>query len=156
MYQENDVFLRPLKREDALISYQWRNDAEVWKYTGCRPDRQITPEIEIEWIEGVLQDHTRRTFAICISSTGEYIGNTQITNISAGEGVFHIFIGNRQFWGKGIGGIAAKKMLQIAKNDLKLKRVSLWVNPANSAAVKIYEQNNFVKVSPDGKMELIF
>ena len=37
------VLIRPLEVSDALTSYKWRNDPEIWKYTGSRPDMEITP-----------------------------------------------------------------------------------------------------------------
>ena len=45
-----DVYLRPLKVEDSAVSWRWRNDAELWKYTVSRPDHVITEEEERSWL----------------------------------------------------------------------------------------------------------
>lgn len=154
-YTDNDIFLRKLEREDALISRHWRNDPEVWKYTGSSPDRYITEEIELQWIDKVLADSTRKVFAICLKANAQYIGNVQVTNIENCEAHFHIFIGDKSFWGKGIGSVATVKMLQIAKDELHLQRLKLRVNPANEAAKKIYLKVGFLPVDQEGNMEII-
>lgn len=153
-YAHKDVFLRPLERNDALTSCQWRNDPEVWKYTGSRPDRYITPEIELEWIDKVLSDRCRKVYAICLQNDSRYVGNTQVTNIDNGEAQFHIFIGDKSVWGKGVGSIASEKMLKIAKDEFHLNHLKLWVNMENIAARKIYLKNGFIPVDDSGNMEI--
>lgn len=155
MYTENDIFLRPLHREDAFISYLWRNDAQVWKYTAHRPDRLITPEIELQWIDRVLVDKTRKCYAICLTDSNKYVGNIQITGICDAQGEFHIFIGDRSVWGKGIASAATALLLKKAKHELHLKKLELWVNMENHAAVKVYLKNGFTHVDNMGKMEII-
>lgn len=147
-----DIYLRPLCREDALSSYRWRNDPEVWRYTGSRPNRVITPEIELNWIDKVLADSSSRRFAICLMEGDKYIGNVQLTDIKDGCAEFHIFIGERSEWHKGIGSLATRKMLQIAKNEFGLKKLKLWVNIKNVAAVKAYKKNGFRAVDANGNM----
>ena len=153
------VYIRPLRVEDAQTSFRWRNNPEVWKYTGSRPDRHITPEIETEWIIRVSADPTTARFAICIRGTDAYIGNVQLTEIDAGRGsaVFHIFIGEPEYWGRGIATQATRLLLEHARVALGLKRVILWVNPTNRAAVAVYRKCGF-KTSPtdEQQMEIIF
>ncbi|WP_265132317.1 GNAT family N-acetyltransferase [Chryseobacterium oranimense] len=139
-----NVLIRPLQKEDALISYQWRNDPEVWKYTGSRPDIEITKEIESEWIVKVLQDEKSKRFAILCDN--EYIGNVHLNNIENNAAEFHIFIGNKDFWGKGISQLATYQILYYAKEVLKLSEIYLYVKPENIAAVESYKRNNFVVI----------
>lgn len=150
-----NVLIRPLQKEDALISYQWRNDPEVWKFTGSRPDIEITKEIESEWIVKVLQDEKSKRFAILCDN--EYIGNVHLNNIENNTAEFHIFIGNKDFWGKGISQLATYQILYYAKEVLKLSEIYLHVKPENIAAVESYKRNNFVVIeeNPDNvKMSL--
>lgn len=137
-----NVLIRPLQKEDALISYQWRNDPEVWKFTGSRPDIEITKEIESEWIVKVLQDEKSKRFAILCDN--EYIGNVHLNNIENNTAEFHIFIGNKDFWGKGISQLATYQILYYAKEVLKLSEIYLYVKSENIAAVESYKRNNFV------------
>jgi len=57
------ILIRPLEKRDALISWEWRNDSEIWEFTGNRPDITITPKIEINWIEKVLSELNSKRFA---------------------------------------------------------------------------------------------
>ena len=142
-----NVYIRPLRESDALISCKWRNDPDVWTYTGARPDRYITEEIELEWIRQVLKDETSRRFAICVTDTHEYIGNVQLTDIDNDSAQFHIFIGNKSYWGKGVSTLVTNLLLTFARSNLKLNKIYLYVNKENVAAIRSYEKNGFKVVS---------
>lgn len=138
------IYLRDLVEKDALTSYKWRNNPNIWKFTGRKPDKVITPEIELEWIKEVLQRPHEKRYAICINGTDEYIGNVQLTNIDKGEAEFHIFIGEEKYWGKGIGTQATLELIKIAFNQLKLKKIYLFVNKKNIPAIKAYLNCGFI------------
>jgi RimJ/RimL family protein N-acetyltransferase len=97
----NNVYIRPLQVEDALTSYEWRNDPKIWRFTGSRPDRHITPEMETAWLASALSRENEKRFAICLSDDDRYIGNIFFTDIKNREAQLHIFIGEIRFWGKG-------------------------------------------------------
>ncbi len=139
-----DIYIRPLKKEDALTSFKWRNNPDIWQFTGSKPDQRITPEIELNWIKKVLKEEDSKRFAICLKENDKYIGNIQLTNIRNRTAEFHIFIGEQEFWGKGIGTEATKLLLKYAFEELKLKQVYLYVNPKNIAAIKSYEKCGFI------------
>jgi RimJ/RimL family protein N-acetyltransferase len=138
------VLLRELKVEDAEISWKWRNDPEVWKLTGRKWSGNVTKEIEENWIRNVLKQEDSKRFAICVGDQELYIGNVQLTNIRNKEAFFHIFIGEKQYWGKGIGSIATKLLLDYAKEELKLNTLKLIVKKSNIPAIKIYEKVGFI------------
>lgn len=137
------ITIRPLCIEDALTSYKWRNNSNIWKYTGNKPDRLITPEMETEWIKKVIKNDNERRFAII--ADGKYIGNTYLTNIENKTAKYHIFIGEESFWGKGIGTEVLKLVLTFAKKELKLK--TIYFNPSinNVATLKMYRKMGFVE-----------
>ena len=135
------IYIRPLAPEDAKISYKWRNDPEVWKFTGSRPDREITYDIESEWIHKAIADPTCKRFAIMVDE--KYVGNIQLTNIEDDTAEFHIFIGDRFWWGKGVGRAATEHLLTFARQELKLKKIYLTVRKENIAAIKSYRKVPF-------------
>lgn len=130
-----------MKPEDSKTSWLWRNDTQVWKFTGNRPDKEITYEIEKEWIATVLTDSYSKRFAIIVDDV--YVGNIQLTNLTAESAQYHIFIGNKEYWGKGIGQLATFQILNYAKEILNLKEVYLYVNCNNLSAIVVYEKNGF-------------
>lgn len=150
-----DIYIRPLVREDALISYSWRNNPEIWELTGSKPDIVVTPEIELKWIDNVIKRNDQKRFAICIAETNEYIGNVQLTNIKNKKAEFHIFIGETSFWGKGIGKLATKLMTEYGFTILCLSEIYLWVNELNAKAIRIYQRQGFSFVGHTHKMILM-
>lgn len=151
-----EIFIRPLKESDALISWKWRNDPEVWKYTGNRPDRQITHEIEKEWITNVLKRNNEMRYAVCIEGTNQYIGNVQLTHITDIDAEFHIFIGEKEFWGKGLGTKITRAFLDLAFEKKNLNNIYLYVNNQNIAAVKAYRNVGFRECgSKEGMLKMI-
>jgi RimJ/RimL family protein N-acetyltransferase len=138
-----DVYIRPLEPRDALTSYKWRNDPEVWKFTGGKPDRIITADIEKEWIAKVLKNENEKRFAICTTDSNQYIGNIQLTNIGEGKAQYHIFIGEKAYWGKGLAKGASQQILRLAFDELQIESVYLEVNPDNASAVKLYTKMGF-------------
>jgi len=137
------VFLRELEIKDAEIAWKWRNDPEVWKLTGRKWNNYVTLEIEKEWIKKVKKEKNSVRFAICVEDEKEYVGNVQLTNIEKESAIFHIFIGNKNFWGKGIGEKATKLLIEYAKSKLSLNEIKLLVKKDNKAALKIYEKVGF-------------
>lgn len=147
-----NVYIRPLCEADAAVSCRWRNDPEVWQYTGSRPDRHIDEAIEIQWLRRVTADSTSARFAVCVEGTDEYIGNVQLTDIRNSTAQFHIFVGNRNFWGKGVSTKATALILTYAWQMLSLDSVYLEVNVNNTAAVRSYEKNGFRTVAIQGQI----
>ena len=140
-----EIYIRPLIINDAKTSYKWRNNPEVWTYTGGRPDKFITEGIELEWIAKAIQRTGEYRFAICLKDNDQYIGNIQLTDITSSDAQYHIFIGETEFWGKGIAKRATNLILDYAFNHLDLNRVYLEVNPLHQAAIIVYEKSGFVK-----------
>lgn len=137
------IELKPLKEEHAQISYKWRNDEDVWKYTGSKPNKKITLQDELNWIREVLKRENEKRYAIIVNN--QYVGNIQLTDITGETAQFHIFIGDKNFWGKNIGTVATKLMLENAKK-IKLKKIYLEVNKKNLSAIKVYEKNGFIQI----------
>ena len=141
------VLIRPLEIEDASVSWKWRNDPEVWCFTGSRPDIEITHEIELDWIKKVLKEETSKRFAILVDET--YVGNIQLTDIHEKSAEYHIFIGEKSYWRKGISTIATYEILHYAKEELRLQNIYLSVREDNIHAVKSYIKSSFTKISEE-------
>lgn len=148
------VLIRPLCIEDAKVSYRWRNDSDIWRYTGIRPNKEITEEIEIDWIKKVIIDETSKRFAILVND--QYVGNIQLTNISQEkkDAEYHIFIGEKNFWGKGIATLATSQIIEYAKEWLRLESIYLFVKPENKSAINVYQKSGFKKINEDFRMEI--
>jgi RimJ/RimL family protein N-acetyltransferase/glycosyltransferase involved in cell wall biosynthesis len=140
------VLIRPLKISDAKISWKWRNDPKIWELTGSKPKHKITHEIEHDWIQKAIADQTTRRFAILVDDV--YVGNIQLTDIIEYDTAqYHVFIGDRNYWGKGVAKLATYQILYYAKVVLELKNIFLNVRKENLSAIKVYEKNGFKTVN---------
>ncbi|HEY8895655.1 MAG TPA: GNAT family N-acetyltransferase [Niastella sp.] len=125
------VYIRPLRVEDALVSYRWRNDPKIWRFTGSRPNCYVTPEMETAWITSVLQRENEKRFAICLCETDEYIGNVFFTDIKNNECLGHIFIGEIKYWGGGRALEGGWMALEYMFFNVGLERVNMEMHKNN-------------------------
>ena len=149
------VRLRPLKEADAYVSVHWRNISGIWRFTASAPDRIIAIDDELAWIRKAIADPTSRRFAI--EADGVYIGNIYLTDIRNGIGEYHIFIGNRDYWGRGIAREASLQIIAYGRDQLGLSVIRLGVHKDNKAALALYELLDFTFIEQDGefiRMEL--
>ncbi|WP_183564216.1 GNAT family N-acetyltransferase [Mucilaginibacter sp. SP1R1] len=137
------VYIRPLVLEDAQTSYLWRNDPQVWTFTKFRATQRITPKMETAWLQDNLDKADQSRFAICVKELDTYIGNVQLLDIQNKRAELHLFIGNKLYWGKGIGYQATMLILQYAFFYKDLESLYLRVHPANIPALYIYEKAGF-------------
>ena len=140
------VLISPLRISDAQISFKWRNDPKIWELTGSKPKQEITHEIELDWIQKAIADKTTKRFAILVDDV--YVGNIQLTDIIEYDTAqYHVFIGDRNYWGKGIAKLATNQILYYAKVVLGLKNIFLKVRKENFSAIKVYKKNGFKTVN---------
>ena len=135
------VTFRPLEENDAYTSWKWRNDPEVFKNTGKQFSGPIMLEDELNWIRTALARTNERRFAIL--ADGKYIGNVNLTNITAEDAEIGIFIGEKEYWGKRIGQIVTNKIIRNAFNTLKLKRIHCIIRSEHKNAIKQCLNNGF-------------
>lgn len=150
-----EVTIRPLKEEDAYTSVKWRNDPEVFKYTGNTYSHQILLETELNWIRKVIEN--RNDYRCAIEVDGVYVGNIYLNNFSSGEGEYNIFIGDKDYWGKGVARKASELIIEDGFSRLNLRKIILDVKNVNKRALRLYTSLGFVETGREGdwiRMEL--
>lgn len=148
-----NVTIRPLQEEDAYTSVRWRNDPDVFKFTGNTYSDEITIDSELSWIRRVINNSDEYRCAILVDDV--YVGNIYLTNIEHGKAEYHIFLGNKEFWGKGVAYKASLLILEYGFINLKLDTITLKVNKENISAYHLYKKIGFVDIySDDGWIEM--
>lgn len=137
------IYLRPLVIEDALTSFAWRNDPQIWTFTMKKMTRYITAEIETAWLQGILDQPDQANFAICVKELDTYIGNIRIVDIKDKGAEIHLFIGNKLYWRKGVGYQAIMQIIRYGFFEINLENIWLRVHPTNIAALHVYEKAGF-------------
>ena len=143
------VTIRPLIENDAYTSVKWRNDPEVFKYTGNTYAHEITIESELAWIRKVIANPHDYRCAIIVDDV--YVGNIYLTDISDGVAHYHIFIGDKSYWGKGVAKLASLQIIEYGFRTLKLNKIILRVKCMNLSAINLYKALGFREVQSDGE-----
>ncbi|PKQ65920.1 GNAT family N-acetyltransferase [Labilibaculum filiforme] len=138
------ITLKPLVPENLPSFYQWIKDEEAIVYSlsifqAMKTDQQIK-----EWYLSSINDKRNSNRGIFVD--GVFVGYAGISGISSTNksGEYFIFIGDKNYWGKGIGSEVTKMIVKIAFTELDLNRLMLTVSVPNVAGVKAYQRAGFV------------
>jgi RimJ/RimL family protein N-acetyltransferase len=96
-------------------------------------------------------------YRCAILSDGEYIGNTYLTGIHAGEAEYQIFIGNPSYRRQGIAAQVTDIVLDYAKWTLGIKKITAEVHSDNLASRRMLESLGFRIFSSgdDGFLQMV-
>lgn len=139
------VYLRALTLSDATEEYlSWLNDEETTRglASGVFPS---SIEALKKFVEGVSSRKDVVMFAICDKTNDKHIGNIKLDNFDwvSRTCELGILIGNKSYWGKGIGREVCTAVIRYAFEDLNIRKVVLAVYENNPAAIKLYEKIGF-------------
>lgn len=139
------VRLRSIEREDIPTFVRWFNDPEVRQYLLMY--EPMSKAKEERWFEDYLNRKNDYLFAIeaLIDDEWTHIGNTGLHQIDWKNrmAVFGIVLGEKAYWGQGLGSDAARILLRFAFEELNLHRVELEVFDFNPRAIRSYEKVGF-------------
>jgi UDP-4-amino-4,6-dideoxy-N-acetyl-beta-L-altrosamine N-acetyltransferase len=136
------VRLRRVEREDIPTFVRWFNDPEVREFLVI--DRPLSMAEEERWFERQLEDQSAELFAI-ETADGVHIGNIGLHDVNwqHRHAELGIFIGEKEYWGKGYGSDAVRTALRFAFETMNLRRVSLRVYEDNARGIRVYEKCGF-------------
>ena len=139
------VVLRPLERADLNERYLgWLNDPEVTRYTETGIFPSTAEDLE-NYFRSVTGSKNDVMLAVIDKKSGQHIGNVKLGPIHwlHRRATFGILIGEKEFWGKGVGLEATRLMVEYGFQRLNLHRIDLGVFAEHAAAVHCYEQAGF-------------
>ncbi len=145
MIEGRRVRLWPLERHDLLKNYQWANDRELARFAGMNPLPRSVFELE-RWFEGVVANPEIRMFAIK-TPEGDYLGNIELRDLDlrCGNAEVGVLIGERAWWGRGVGTDAIQALGRFAFRDLRLHRLFARILESNPRALRSFEKCGFVR-----------
>jgi len=138
----NTICLRPLEKRDIELKVKWYNDPAVNKTLII--DEPLELEKSLEWCDRAVQDDSRRDFII-ETKDGEPIGLTGLREIDRRHGTAECFcvIGDKSFWGKGIGTQVHSVLIKWAFDELNLHKIWAVVYTNNAAVLRLVEKLGF-------------
>ena len=144
----NLCYISPLSEDETETYYRWINDTEITDNLLIIPPKTLNEEAQ--WVQGVKDRDNSIIFNIRAEDDG-LIGNIGLEAISSvnRNAEFGILIGEKEYWGRGIGTEATKLILLYGFYYLNLHSIFLKVYAFNKRAIKAYEKAGFTR---DGKI----
>lgn len=136
------IILWPINIKEAADYVRWIKDNQVNKFL-IIDGRGLTLEKERKIIRRFLGDKFKMNWSI-FTKEENLIGTTGIIFNKIHEKCsLGIFIGNKNYWGQGLGTDVLKTVLKYCFKKLKLNRVELGVFPHNLRGQRCYEKCGF-------------
>jgi len=142
----NKAQLRSLDISDAAEFYAWSCDREVTQFSLSAYAYPQSKGDIATWLSGINANTKCVSFGICCGESGKLIGYAGIASISTlnRSGEYFILIGNKAYWGEGIGTEVTKVITDYGFNTLGLHRIELTAYANNPSAIHAYENAGYV------------
>lgn len=147
MLKGKKVTLRPIREENLNDFIAWFNDMEVTRYLiSYLP---MTEASEKKWIE---ETTTKRKPVFVIEARDEEGRETSIgvcglnrVNYKDGNAELGITIGEKKYWGKGLGTEALTLLIDYGFNFLNLHKIYSGAIEPNIGSIKLHQKLGFVQ-----------
>lgn len=139
-----DYFVRTLHGSDLDGAYpSWFEDQDVSRYNSHGKFFKTKNSFKEYFNE--LNNEDRVVWAICHTDDG-HIGNVSLQNISFinRTAEFAILLGDKRHWGKGVGFLAGRKLLEHGFNKLNLEKIYCGTASTNTGMKKLAEAMGMV------------
>ncbi len=145
MFRGEKIQLAAVQREYLPKYVEWLNDWQVAQFLMPGTPAPMNLEDETTWFENRSKSKDSFVFAILTLDENKLIGNCGLHNVDLKnrKAVFGIFIGDKNYWGKGYGTDATRTLLRFGFEELGLNRVELEVYAFNPRAQRAYEKAGF-------------
>ena len=132
--------LEPIDVSPAYIS--WFSDVHVTQYSDNQY-REVTLDGQYEYVRHCLSSERVDLYGIFDEKL--HIGNILIDGLNSQHGRAEItyLIGERSYWGKGVGSFAVSQIVLLAAQKYKLHKVYAGVAKENVGSVRVLEKNEF-------------
>lgn len=140
------IRLAPLQPAHVAHFYTWLQDPEVIEYSlSVFQSMKTTQQID-QWFAATLRQANSLNLGIYLAETNELIGYAGLSGISTTNrsGEYFIFIGEKAWWGRGVGTAVTKQIVHLGFASHQLNRIMLTVSELNTGGLKAYAKAGFV------------
>ncbi len=142
---DGDLICRNISFDDCNEIYMnWLNDKDVNKFLEVRWERQSIDIIK-EYVEYMIKSNHSILFAIIYGKSKTHIGNIKIGPIDKHyyNAEIAYFIGNKEYWRKGIATRAINLVSNYGFRELKLHKMIAGVFDENIGSIKALKKAGF-------------
>ena len=152
--QDDRIALRPLTDADLPALYRWNADPEVPYWTeGNENPELMTPED----VDGMYEMISRDALCFAIEAEGAMIGDCwlQKMNLPQVRALYppgtdvrriDVTIGDKRWWGKGVGTRMLRLLLEFAFNDQGVDVLHCICEDYNVRSCRLWEQQGFALI----------
>ena len=135
--------LRSIEIDDLDYLHKWRNDSAIFSQLGGGYFPVSKTEIA-KWMDNFsnLDKHNLRLIIQYDNKPVGFISLVSINYINR-HADLGIYIGEKEYEGQGIASQSLKKIEELAKSYLNLKKIKLLVNSNNLPAINLYKKNKY-------------
>ncbi len=139
------VTLRPYQKEDISAWQRWDVDEEVQRYMPEPKNTPISDEKQLAYLEECREDAEGVYWSIVWNETQKLIGTISLTDMNRHHGVAElgVVIGEKEYWGKGVASEAIQLVLDSARSELGLRRITAEYEEGNDGMRNVLEKNGF-------------
>jgi UDP-4-amino-4,6-dideoxy-N-acetyl-beta-L-altrosamine transaminase len=140
---DGDVHLAPLLLEHVGAAYvEWLSDPEVTRFIEVWGPQ--TPDAVRAYVCAANESPTAAIWRIMVDGT-RHVGNIRLSEIKPkhGRAEVALMIGERAYWGKGVGSRAIRLVSDYAFNVLGLHKLTAGVHATNVASRRAFERAGF-------------
>jgi len=131
-----------------VMTWKWLNDPEIKKLTNS-PD--FTIEDQKKWFNGLKNKQDYKIWGLTYNE--KPVGVCGIKNITQNDCEYWGYIGEKEYWGRGLG----RAILEYMENEarkLTLRSIWLQVIKSNERAIRLYQKHGYTKEKE--KQDVIF
>jgi RimJ/RimL family protein N-acetyltransferase len=140
-YAEQDILTFTDYNEEILEkSWGWLNDPEIKKLTNSP---EFTREDQKKWFYSLANNSSYYIKGLSLNNMSIGVAGLKKINNENNDAEYFGYIGEKQFWGKGLSRRILSEMVLVAKKEFKLKHLYLNVIPENIRAIRAYENFGF-------------
>ncbi len=140
-----DIHLRPFKKTDIHIWYEWFNSQETTEHMnkGLFPNTEAAQE---EFFQSLMKSKKDIQLAIVLKDADTLAGTIGIHKIDwvHRHGDISIMIGDKSMSGEGLGSEAVALIVDHAFTKLNLHKLTSGMWSSNTSSRKCFEKNGFV------------
>ncbi len=130
------IYLRPITKEDTENIVRWRNSDAVRPYFIYQ--KPFTVEGHLKWLETEVETEKCYQFIVCLKEDDTPVGSTFLRDYSPEhrKAEYGIFLGSDRIKGRGIGTESLQLTLRFAFEHLNLHKVFSRIFKDNEVSVK--------------------
>jgi len=131
--------------------FQWLQDIEVTRYIGREEFfKGVSYQEVVDYVEGLWQTESSIFFAVHVTTTTKFIGTAKLNffpsfGMRSGIADLGLMIGDREFWGRGIGTDVISTLSKHAFQSLGVRKLTAGAISSNIGVVKAFKNSGYVE-----------